>query len=318
MSAPTLLALMPCGLRNPFKETLYKKFPQYVDDSGESESLIIEGNLNYEKSFYGNIDTMTNIDSLPDILITSDINSLHHKRFLDRFLNEENFEVIGAEINESYTEAGYSHPGGLFTMLPANVLVIVADIRKFNNAPLPRTWSDLLSPRLERSLIIRGDKDFFCNAVFFPYVRDYGFESLSHLARNTAAGLHPSQMVKMINSDNTDGITAFVMPYSFYKNVRKRENFRLIWPEDGAIVSPVQMLVKKGAYSRHKDLIDFIISNEMKDMLLSLSFPTQESGKIPPLNWLGWDNIYSMDTKECKALMQEKFFESFKGEYVAR
>ena len=316
MASPFLLALMPCGLRNPFKDSLYKKFPQYVEENGESESMIVEGNLNYEKSFYGEIDKTESLDMLPDILITSDINSLHHKRFLDKFLNSDNFDVIGHEINESYTIAGYSHPENLFTMLPCNALVIVADIRKFNNESLPQYWSDLLDPSLEKKLILRGDKDFFCNAVFFPFVRDYGLESLSLLARNTAVGLHPSQMVKMINSEKTEGISAFVMPYTFYKNVRKRENFRLIWPKDGAIVSPVQMLVKKGAYEKYKEVIDYIKSEEMTQMLLSLSFPASDDNELQPLNWLGWNNIYSTDTGAMKSVMQNKFFESFASDFV--
>ena len=258
---------------------------------------------------------MESLDSLPDVLITSDLNSLHHKRFLEKFLNSDNFEAIGTKLNSSYTSAGYSHPDDLFTMLPCNALVMVADVRKFDENNFPQSWGDLLNPSLEKSLILRGEKEFFCNAVFFPFVRDFGIDSLSVLARNTALGLHPSQMVKMINSEKTDGISAFVMPYTFYRNVRKKDNFRLVWPQEGAIVSPVQMLVKKGAYEKHREVIDFIVSGEMKDMLLSLSFPNEGDQKSPALNWLGWDNIYSSDTGEMKKLMQKIFFKSFSGDY---
>ena len=209
MAKPILFALLPCGLRNPFQSALYSKFPEFVNDIGESEQLVVDGNLNYEKSFYDDIDKMGNLNALPDILITSDINSFYHTNFLKNFLNESHFETFHRELNESYTKVGYAHPQGLMTMLPSNVLVIVADTQKIQQTQMPSTWKDLLQPQWRRSIALRGDDDFFCNAVFFPFMKNYGLESLTQLAQNTGVGLHPSQMVKMMNSDHTGNISLY-------------------------------------------------------------------------------------------------------------
>lgn len=314
MIKPTLLALMPCGLRNSFKAALYERFPQYVNDLGESEKLIIDGNLNYEKSFYEDINRIKSIEHLPDILITADINSFYHQDFLKNFLNKENFEVFKSDINPSYEKAGYYHPEGLFAMLPANLLVIVADISKVAESEMPQNWTDLLKPEWERKIALRGDKDFFCNAVFFPYLKRYGFDALKALAKNTAIGLHPSQMVKMMNNDHTDDISIYVMPYTFYRNVKNKDRFIMIWPFEGGIVSPVQMLVKKGKYEEHQEIIDFILSHEMRDRMLQLGYPGDVQTEIRLLNWIGWDYIYSHDIQHEKEEMQRIFFESFNGE----
>ena len=82
---PIMLALLPCGLRNAFQQAVFAAFPGYADQ--ENPKLIIDGNLNYEKKLYSSIDGMTSMDELPDILITSDINSLYHKDFVDKYLN---------------------------------------------------------------------------------------------------------------------------------------------------------------------------------------------------------------------------------------
>ena len=197
MTKPLLLALLPCGLRNLFKTVLFSHFPDYINELGESEAFIVDGNLNYEKTFYDDIDASSDLKNLPDILISSDINSFYHKSFLNRFLNDEYFEVFNCPLNMSYAEAGYYHPENLFVMLPANILVIVADTKATDDSNLPTSWADLLKPMWQRKIALRGDKDFFCNAVFFPFVKTYGLESLKRLAHNTAIGLHPSQMVKI-------------------------------------------------------------------------------------------------------------------------
>lgn len=310
-----MIALLPCGLRNAFKAEFHKKFPQYADEDEEPE-VVIEGNLNYEKSFYGKIDEMTDTTKLPDIFISSDINSVHHQHFINALLNKDCFESIDISANKMYADAAYMHPEGLMTMLPPNMLIIVADKRKFAEGEFPTKWADLMRPELKQQLVLRGDDDFFCNAVFFPFVRDYGYDSIVQLAKNTKIGMHPAEMVKMINADKTDGISAFVMPYSFYLKVRKLDHFQLVWPEEGAIVSPVQMLVKKGAYEKHKEIIDFITGEEIASAMISSGFPSTNENvenKITPhkLNWLGWDFIYSQDIAGIKDKTQEVFFEHF-------
>ena len=195
----------------------------------------------------------------------------------------------------SYAEGGYYHQEKLCVMSPANILVIVADTKDNNESNLPTSWADLLKPMWQRKIALRGDKDFFCNAVFFPFVKTYGLESLKRLAHNTAIGLHPSQMVKMINSNHTDDISIYVMPFTFYRNVRDKDRFRLIWPTEGGIISPVQMLVKKGGYEKHQKIIDFIMGEEMISIMLQIGFPLQTT--ILRFQRFVWVYIYTQDLR---------------------
>jgi ABC-type Fe3+ transport system substrate-binding protein len=314
-----LLALLPCGLRNAFKEAFIREFPEYAEEV--NDEILIEGNLNYEKVFYKYIDSLTRAEELPDIFITSDFNSLYHRYFTNNFLSEKYFEKLSLPMHALYQNAGYAHPGELFGMLTANVLVMVADQNKFKNGHLPATWSDLLSPSLKKSIVLRGDNDFFCHAVFYPFYKDGGEEAITKLAANTLKGMHPSEMVKAINSGNTGEASVFVMPYSFAIKIRNLNSFRLIWPTDGAIVSPVQMLVKKGSYVKHKKEIDFITGATMGAALEQLGFPSsnvQTSKNYPgeTLNWIGWDYIAQHDISEVKQRIQQVFFDTYKASKI--
>lgn len=307
-----MLALLPCGLRNAFIQTLQTKFPEIADN----EQYIIDGNLNYEKSFYEQLDTIDGFNAIPDIFISADINNLYHKSFIDKFLNDDYFERIQISAPELFVKQGFIHPTEQMCWFTANLLVIVADTEKIHEDLLPVSWKDLLYPLFERAVTLRGDDDFFCNAVLFPFLKSYGADSVTVLGQNTAKGLHPSQMVKIINAGNEHGTPLYVMPYSFAMKIRDKVRFRTLFTNEGPIVSPVQLMVKKGAYERNKSLIDFILGVDMSDTLIRSGFPAlkaqSEMSEVKMLNWIGWDFVCTNDISECKDHLQDYFYKGFK------
>lgn len=308
----TLLALLPCGLRNPFLQELQLKFPEVIDN----EKYVIDGNLNYEKSFYQQLNTEEGYNAIPDIFISSDINDIYHQSFIKNFLNDNYFERIQPPVNELFKNNDFVHSTGHICWLTANLLVIVADTEKVHEDLFPVSWKDLLNEYFQKELTLRGDDDFFCNAILFPFLKDYGQEAVTQLGKNTAKGLHPSQMVKNLNAGNTGGTAIYVMPYSFAMKVRDTKRFRIVIPEEGAIVSPVQLMVKKSAYNKNKRLIDFLLGSEMGSALVRNGFPalTQKStdfSQITKYNWVGWDFILKNDISACKIELQHLFYKGF-------
>jgi len=310
---PILLAFLPCGLRNAFKEALIRVFP----DLFENEKIIIEGNLNFEKKIHHYIDSLFLANELPDIFITADFNSLYHSYFLNNFLNENYFDKSLTTVHPFYKKAECFDHNGIMTILSANLLVMVVDKHRYEGKYLPTNLENLLDSSLNKSIVLRGDDDFFCNAVFFPIYKKYGEQGLSQLAKNTKNGMHPSEMVKAINSGNNSSAAVYVMPYSFALKIRNNERFQVIWPEEGAIVSPVQMLVKKGSYAKYNKLIDYLLGNEMGNVLEQVGFPsvnidTEKNYPGKNLNWIGWDYIMKNDIKETKETMQNIFYKAYK------
>ncbi|MDD3080396.1 MAG: ABC transporter substrate-binding protein [Paludibacter sp.] len=308
-----MLALLPCGLRNTFAQTLQKEFPEIIDN----DKYIIDGNLNYEKSFYDQLESHNGLDVIPDIFISSDINSVYHRRFIDKFLNDDFFEKLEPTItNKLFQKEQFVHPTGHLCWFTANLLVIVADLEKVHEELLPQSWGDLLQEYFIRAITLRGDDDFFCNAILFPYLKNYGKEAITQLGKNTLKGLHPSQMVKVINAGNGNGTALYVMPYSFALKIRNTDRFKIILTNEGPIVSPVQLMVKKDAYERNKELINFILSEEMSETLLRGGFPSVMSEKInaadlSKLNWISWNFILQNDIAVCKTELQALFYKGY-------
>ena len=306
-----LSSMLPCGLRNPFKEYFESLVQENIGEYGDLNYLI-EGNVNHELSYYPLLDNIEDLDELPDIIMASDVNNFFHRPFMERFIQKGVFSAYEPYKANSYLEkSGYSDPKQNFTMFTANMLVMVVDKEKLGKRKMPEKWSDLLADDFCNSIVMRGEDDFFCNAVMLPFYKDHGFDAIKKLAQNISAGLHPAEMVKMAGTDNEKSSTVYIMPYFFAKKIKK-QSVEIIWPSDGAIASPVFILVKKDALSKHISLLELITSKNMGEMLKGRFFPSMHCDVThetfpEPVKWLGWDFIYTNDIGKLKDDIRTEF-----------
>ncbi len=304
-------AMLPCGLRNPFKEFTEAYLAENTSVFS-SLNYLIEGNVNHELSYYPILDSIENVEELPDIILASDVNNFFHRPFTERFINRGIFRACLPYTPNSYLQSsGYSDPDGNFTMYTANMLVMVVDKTQLGKRPMPEKWEDLLQPEFENSIIMRGEDNFFCNAVMLPFFKDKGMDAIKVLARNIKRGLHPAEMVKLAGKNSEEGAAVYIMPWFFSKRI-KNQNVEVIWPEDGAIASPVFLLVKKDKIIEHKDLLSFLFSEKTGQMLKERHFPTMhpsvnQSDFPKKISWLGWDFLKKHDIGKLKEDIRSAF-----------
>ena len=306
---PTLLSLMPCGLKMPFTKDLEMFLRESINDI----NCAVEGNLNQELSYYTYIGELKEFSELPDILITSDFNSLYHHRFFNDFIMPGNFEKISiSDRSKSFEEAGIFDPDENYFIVCVNPLVIVADLDVLDEEKIPENWDDLLSSDFKKSITLRGNEEFFCHAVLLPFFKEHGENGIKKLAENVNKGMHPAEMVKSIDSGKGDS-AVYVMPEFFAQKIKKKEKAKIIWPKDGAIASPVTMHVKKGKKQELKWLIDYLTSDELMNTFENAYFPSCKNNiknNLRPekkLKWLGWDFIRKNDLVKINLKIDEIF-----------
>lgn len=306
-------AMLPCGLRNPFKE-YFESIIQENQQKYKDLNYLIEGNVNHELSYYPLLDSITDANELPDIIMASDVNNFYHRPFMERFIKNGVFTAYDSFIPNDYLEkVDYNDPNENFTMFTANMLVIVVDKKLLGDRPMPKTWDDIMNPMFENDIIMRGEDDFFCNAVLLPFYKDHGFSGVQKMARNIKSGMHPAEMVKLVGSGKEEGATIYIMPYFFSKRI-KNKDVKVIWPEDGAIVSPVFLLVKTEKIEENKKLLELLFSKQTGDMMLRCYFPStnqdiDHSNFPQAAKWLGWDFLYGNDIGKVKTDIRDSFME---------
>lgn len=94
----------------------------------------------------------------------------------------------------------------------------------------------------------------------------FGDDGVRRLGRSLLESLHPSQMVKSDKRTENRPIVT-ILPYFFTKTVREGSTMTAVWPEDGAIISPLFMLAKDAKSEQLQDIVDFFASKEVGEIL---------------------------------------------------
>ncbi len=314
----TLLALLPCGMKMPFNRALDAFSADYSKQTGNVLHSLVEGNVNHEISYYAYMDSVTSIEELPDIIISSDINSFYHKPFQENFLSKEYFVNLAVSpMNSDFESIGFADPRDQFTMISGNLLVLVTIDELMEGNARPESWGDILKDEFRNKVVMRGQNGFFCNGVLLPFYQMYDIEGMKKLASSIYAGLHPSEMVKMIDSKKDDVAPMYIMPHFFAMKIKDKNRVTITIPSEGAIVSPVQMLVKKSATERVKEITDFLCGKKFGEISAKAFFPTtnpeikNKLEDVDSLYWVGWDFLLDNDIGALKKEIAEVFNKQF-------
>ncbi|MBM9616815.1 ABC transporter substrate-binding protein [Desulfobulbus rhabdoformis] len=313
---PTLLALLPCGLKVSLNNAL-QSFAEELAANKTPLAYLAEGNVNHELSYYPYIDSVESVDELPDLILSSDINAFYHHRFVERFVEPGHFVSVNGPMAPHMQDVDFADPRGHYTMFCGNALVLVhvKDVRPELEAP--KAWQDLLEEKYNKSIIMRGQEDFFCSGVLVPFYRLFGSEAIPKLAASVCDGMHPSQMVKMIDTRSDNCPPFFIMPWFFAHKIKAKERIDILFPEEGAFISPVQLLVKKEKREALSTVVDFLMSRSLHQHCSDNFFPSPHPEVVPNLPegkklfWIGWDFIYTNDLEQVKSEIGATFTKEY-------
>jgi ABC-type Fe3+ transport system substrate-binding protein len=317
-----LFALLPCPLKVPMEEAFNGFLATLTAEQRAGLTFCIEGNANSQVDYADYADHFEALAEMPDIIITPGFNSFFHPHFVDRFIRTDQFACVNSFAGDRHLAAmGITDPDGHYHMLAMNLLVLVVDHTRLGNRPVPRNWADLLKPEYAKSIAIRGNHDgTFCETLLLSLYKDFGSDGLSRLGRNVAWGWHPSQMVKSAGSGREDTPAISAMPLFFANNIKNQENVSIVWPADGALVSPVTMLVKTDKREELRYLIDFLTGPEVAGICAGAAFPAvhpEVDNRLPDaatFKWIGWDYVKTHDLKALIADTNTAFLRAFHGE----
>jgi hypothetical protein len=319
--ALNLFALLPCPLKVPLEEAFNSFLTTLTAEERANLTFCIEGNANSQLDYADYADYFESLDDMPDIIITPGFNSFFHPHFVERFINTGKFTTVNTFAGDRHLAAmGITDPDGHYTMLAMNLLVIVVDHTRLGDRPAPQCWADLLNPEYAKSIAIRGNRDgSFCETLLLSLYKDFRSDGLARLGQNVAWGWHPSQMVKAAGSGKEDTPAISVMPLFFANNIKNRENVTIVWPADGALVSPVTMLVKADKHEELRPLIAFLNGAEVAAICAGAAFPAVHpdvDNHLPEhatFKWIGWDFVKNCDLKSLIGITNCIFLQAFQS-----
>ncbi len=311
--ALSIVGLLPCPVRIPLLEQ-FNEFAGKYDVPINHELKAASMGLDWVEN---NIKGVTDSKELPDLFISAGFDMFFDEEMIGKFKRQNVFAdttTIG-KFNNLFDGLELKDPRGHYAMIGVVPAVFLINQTELDGRQLPKTWQDILKPEFEKRVSLPvGDFDLF-NGILLNIHKHYGEEGVAKLGRSLLQSMHPSQMVKS-NRLKTKKPIVTIMPYFFTKVVKEGGPMVAVWPEDGAIISPIFMLSKKEKIEKLQPVIDFFSSVEVGKILShSGLFPSVHpdlDNRIPSQNkfmWLGWDYIYSNDIsaliKKCETIFNE-------------
>lgn len=310
--------VLPCPVRIPLLEA----FNKWMDEEGSKLGITVDYELKAASQgidwLKEEIENSLNEESLLDLFISAGFDLFFDKKLMGKFKEKGTFEdITGFErLNEDFENEhiNLKDPDRQYLVIAVVPAVFLVNTEELKGMDMPRSWEDILKPEFENRVSLPiGDFDLF-NAILLNIYKEYGEEGIRRLKKSLFAGMHPSEMVKSHMKQQRPVVT--IMPYFFTKMTKQGGPMEAVWPEDGAIISPIFLLTKKSKKDKLKPFVDFFASKEVGEIL-------SHNGRFPSTNpevdnqipkdrrymWLGWDYINSNDIgqliKTCERIFNE-------------
>ncbi len=317
-----VVGLLPCPVRIPLLEKYNTFYAEYLENGGTPVNTELKAASVGVDWVSKNLEGVTDPKDLPDLFISAGFDLFFDKEKIGKFRDQGVFEDLVKRTVENplFAGRGFEDPEGIYSIIATVPAVFLVNTKELNGRPTPKSWKDLLDPMWEHSVSLPvGDFDLF-NAILLNMHKHYGDEGIRALGRSMIQSMHPSQMVKSDRlTQNRPAIT--IMPYFFTKMTKSGGPMEAIWPEDGAIVSPVFMLAKKERKAELQPLVDFFSSYEVGDTMANLGLFPSLHGEVKnplesgvPMMWLGWDSIRGGDLTAEIARLMDLFDDEYKNE----
>ncbi len=296
--AINIIGLLPCPVRIPLLDSFATL--SNLDRINHNLKAASEG-LDWLKE---KVKLAKTEDDLADIYISAGFDLFFEQGLMKKFKDAKVFEDYYTNIpyNTDFENDNLKlrDPSGDYSMLGVVPAVFLVNTKVLGERPMPKRWEDLLDPIFENSISLPvSDFDLF-NAILIHLHKEYGMEGIAKLGRSMIKSMHPAEMVK---SDKRSRVrpAISIMPYFFTKMALPGSVMSAVWPEDGAIISPIFMLTKKSKKSELKEIADMFTSKETGEILShkglfpSINYNVDNNLVGKKFKWVGWDYINNHD-----------------------
>lgn len=306
-----VLGLLPC----PIKVPIEIGFDEMINNL-ESEcdfKYLVEGNANYEVMWMDESSYIPKKEELPKIIISAGVNSFYRKDFRAKAIEEKYFKEVKSIEDGKLIENDFSDPKGNYYIMALNHLVMAVDLTKLNNRNIPTSWGELLNSSFKKEVAIRGKRGKYCETTLLAIYKDYGMDGIMKLKELVGFGGHPAEMVKNAGKGIENSPTISVIPYFYARLLKNNKNVKIVWPEEGAIVSPVTLLVQNDISNMLENVVNYFTSEQVQNVCkdAALPYPMDYLEYLKEnnykLNWLGWDFISNNDINKLLLKLNKCF-----------
>ena len=305
-----LLAHAPCPLRNEMRRRLHKHFRAVAQSGGAVPAWFMPAGC-HSPNPYDELWQTTDAAELPGLISETGFSDYNRPEFTRRWFDTGVFGKLAAgAIRPEFHDAGLVDPKGQFHVYGAVPEVVLVDLKRLGDRPVPRTWADVLHPRFKHDVIISGEPGDIHESILHGLGCDHGEAGLAALGGNVRDFFHPAEMAKMAGSANPKGAALYILPNFFAKSCPHREAIQIVWPDEGAYLNPLYLFGKADAGPAVAPALEYFCGAEWAAHLAKTGFAPARTDAPPlpgKLRWVGWDYVCTHDLTALAATMNAAF-----------
>lgn len=311
---PNFLGYTYCPMKYTFKENFEEALSEYLKQTEDKKVTYFVPSGCGSEDPYQNLWDSADINEFPEVILGAGFKDYFREEFRIKFMGKGYFKAPQiASIRPEFEEAGMIDPDGEYLIYSVFPLVILVDKKKLGDLPMPKHWGDLLNPMYEKNITIGASHGDIHEDLLFYIYQAYGEEGVKQLAVNVKYTCHASQMIKIAGTKNSKSTAIYVAPWMFAKSCPRTEVVEIVWPTEGAIVTPLYMLVKEEGLHKYKTLWEFVVGRDYGQKSENNGFPVMNgevTSKLPKgakFKWLGWDFIKQNALEALKLKLLDLF-----------
>ena len=296
---------MSCPIKQTARDHFDRVEVQHRKATGEGLRLHIPMGCRSEDP-YEDLANAKSVAELPGIIASMGFGDFMTLDFFKKFVEPGHFKSFQTKpVHPDFANAGLVDPRGWYTVYSVWAHVLLVDTGKLGGLPVPRRWEDLLSPCYAGQIVSDGAHDQrFSPTVLLQFYKDHGEEGVARLAANIREAWHPATMVKTAGSADSRGAAIYIVPWSFARARQWTPHVKLIWPEDGAIASPLYALRRESGSPAVQAAAQALTGAELGQQCARAGFPVLNAAVdnfLPyqaGFRWLGWDYLRHNNVKD--------------------
>lgn len=200
------------------------------------------------------------------------------------------------------------HPGGLWSAANIHVAVAMVNRKQLGNIALPKTWADLLDPRLKGKMIIADPANSSTAlTILWGAEKMLGADGLKRLAANLKVTSAAATVLRGVaQGEYAVGLTFESNAYAYVAGGQKE--IALVYPSDGTFTTAEYLALIKGAPAGDlaRRTCDLLLSKEAQTELLLSAYRRPARNDIdvaklvelPPLSGI---KVFPIDEEEAAA-----------------
>lgn len=251
------------------------------------------------------------VSQLPDVWVTNNYHTQLTHPFKQRFIDSGVYVGVTRpdwldRLPGHFQQIARQHNLGF---LAFGSWGMVQDLSVATDAPLPARWDELASAVYSGQIGLHGCSGHVSGSALLLVLRArLGQGAIRRFAGNIRHTRHFSQLIKAMDSSDASRPPFALLPSAAIREIPSRKNVAQLSLQDGPLLTPMFLFVKRDYLDAAQDLLPFFWSETFRDLL--------RRGDITMVDEIDWsqpwtmpdmDYLASRDFNELSAELEAEF-----------